>query len=281
MQDLTNDVARLAINTATVKQWTLPQVIEGCHKRGIRAITPWREDIQSVGIATARSWFRDSGITVSGYCRGGFFPYSDEAERKAAAEANLRALEEAAELGATSMALVAGGLPTGSRDIAGAREQVAAGIAALLERAKSLNVPLLIEPLHPMYAANRACVNSLKQAIDLCDRLDPDCSGYLGIAFDVYHLWWDPDLQEQIRRAGKARLRAFHVCDWLVPTRDMLNDRGMMGDGIIDIPKIRGWVEDVGYDGFCEVEIFSAADWWTRPGDEVLDICVQRHQSAV
>jgi sugar phosphate isomerase/epimerase len=180
-----------------------------------------------------------------------------------------------------------GGLPgalTGRaahRDIAGAREQVRQGIAELLQDARQRQMPLAIEPLHPMYAADRACINTLEQALDVCDALDPARSGALGVAVDVYHVWWDPKLQQQIERAGAARLLALHVCDWLTPTTDLLNDRGMMGDGVIDIPRIRGWVEAQGYAGYSEVEIFSATDWWQRDGGEVLDTCIARHQRCV
>ena len=155
------------------------------------------------------------------------------------------------------------------------------GIAASLDYARSVGLPLAIEPLHPMQAAERACVNTLEQALDLCDLLDPSRTGALGVAVDVYHVWWDPKLDGQIARAGRERLLAFHVCDWLTPTRDLLNDRGMMGDGVIDIRRIRGWMEAAGYAGFSEVEIFSAADWWQRPGEEVLDTCIARHRAAV
>jgi sugar phosphate isomerase/epimerase len=141
-------------------------------------------------------------------------------------------------------------------------------------------MPLAIEPMHPMYAADRGCVNTTAQALDLCDALDPGQSGAIGVALDVYHTWWDPALAAQIKRAGKARLLAFHVCDWLVPTNDFLNDRGMMGDGVIDIRKIRGDVEAQGFDGFCEVELFSH-NWWSQPMDTVLTTCIARHQSAV
>jgi sugar phosphate isomerase/epimerase len=142
-------------------------------------------------------------------------------------------------------------------------------------------MPLAIEPLHPMYAADRACINTLEQALDVCDALDPSKTGALGVALDVYHVWWDPKLQAQIRRAGKERLLAFHVCDWLTPTTDLLNDRGMMGDGVIDIPKIRGWVEAQGFAGYSEVEIFSTGTWWQRDTGEVLDTCIARHRNAV
>jgi sugar phosphate isomerase/epimerase len=142
-------------------------------------------------------------------------------------------------------------------------------------------MPLAIEPLHPMYAADRACVNTLDQALDICDRLDPTRSGAHGVAADVYHIWWDPNLFNAIRRAGRERLLAYHVCDWLVPTRDLLTDRGMMGDGVIELKKIREAVEAEGFSGFSEVEIFSALDWWTRPMDEVLATCIERHKSVV
>jgi len=142
-------------------------------------------------------------------------------------------------------------------------------------------MPLAIEPLHPMYAADRACVNTLEQALDLCDALDPAESGALGVAVDLYHVWWDPKLEAQIARAGRERLLAFHVCDWLAKTRDLLEDRGMMGDGVIEIRKIRGWVEAAGFAGYSEVEIFSSFDWWKRPADEVLLTCIERHRSVV
>ena len=180
-----------------------------------------------------------------------------------------------------------GGLPgaldgkAAHKDIARSRHQVHDGIAQLLSYAKSCHMPLAIEPLHPMYAADRACINTLEQALDVCDALDPDQSGALGVAVDVYHVWWDPKLQQQIERAGKSRLLAFHVCDWLTPTTDMLNDRGMMGDGVIDIPKIRGWVEAQGFSGFSEVEIFSTGNWWQRDHSHVLDTCIARHKSFV
>jgi sugar phosphate isomerase/epimerase len=142
-------------------------------------------------------------------------------------------------------------------------------------------MPLAIEPLHPMQAAERACINTLEQALDLCDALDPARSGMLGVALDIYHVWWDPKLEQQIARAGRERLLAYHVCDWLTPTRDLLNDRGMMGDGVVELRKIRGWVEAAGFGGFSEVEIFSALDWWQRTGEETLATCIERHRSVV
>jgi len=155
------------------------------------------------------------------------------------------------------------------------------GIAASLEYAREVGMPLAIEPLHPMQAADRACINTLEHALDLCDELDAGKSGMLGVALDIYHVWWDPKLQQQIARAGRERLLAYHVCDWLTPTRDLLSDRGMMGDGVVELKKIRGWVEDAGFAGFSEVEIFSNLDWWQRTGAETLDVCIERHKQAV
>ena len=146
----------------------------------------------------------------------------------------------------------------------------------ILPEARAAGVPLAIEPLHPMQAAERACINTLEQALDICDALGEG----IGVAVDVYHVWWDPKLEEQIRRAGRKRILGYHICDWLVPTRDLLNDRGMMGDGVIDLPRIRGWVEGAGYVGFHEVEIFSELDWWQRDPDEVLRVCKQRYREA-
>ena len=213
---------------------------------------------------------------VTGYCRGGMFPGSTPEEVVAARDDNRRAVDEACELGATCLVLVVGGLPKGSKDSLGARSQVRDGIGELLDYARPRNMPLAIEPLHPMYAADRACVNTTAHANDLCDELGDDG---LGIALDVYHVWWDPDIHGEINRAGKKRILAFHICDWLVPTRDLLLDRGMMGDGVIDIPSLRAAVEGQGYEGFHEVEIFSGQDWWERPPDEVLETCIERHRS--
>jgi len=176
--------------------------------------------------------------------------------------------------------LVVGGMPEGSRDLEGAREQVRDGIAAILPRAQAARMPLAIEPLHPMYAADRACVNTLSQALDLCDSLDRRQTGALGVAVDVYHVWWDPDLEAQIERAGRKRLLAYHICDWLVPTKDLLLDRGMMGDGVIDLKRIRGSMVEAGYSGFHEVEIFSKENWWKRDPDDVLRMCKARYRAA-
>jgi sugar phosphate isomerase/epimerase len=276
MRDLTQDRALLAINSATVKAWSLDQLVDGCVRSGIAAIAPWRDIIQAAGIENAARLIRSRGLTVTCLCRGGMFPAADAAGRRAALDDNRRAVDEAAAIGARCLVLIAGGLPKGSRDLAGAHAQVRDGLAAILPHARAAGVPLAIEPLHPMYAADRACVNTLAHANDLCDELGEG----LGIAYDVYHVWWDPDLKRQTARAGK-RILTYHVCDWLVPTRDLLLDRGMPGDGVIDLRGIRAMVEATGYDGLIDVEIFSAQDWWKRDPDEVLRICLERHRSVV
>ncbi len=263
--------APLSLNTATVKvQWTLAQAIEGCARHGIRGIAPWRDKLAEMGVQRAASAIRAHGLTVTGLCRGGFFTAKDWKDD------NLRAIDEAHALQAACLVLVVGGLPEGSKDLAGARRRVADGIAEILPEARQAGVPLAIEPLHPMQAADRACVNTLEQALDLCDALGEG----LGVAVDVYHVWWDPKLEQQIRRAGRKRILAYHVCDWLVPTRDLLNDRGMMGDGVIDLARLGGWVEAAGYAGFHEVEIFSERDWWRRDADEVLRTMKERYPRA-
>ena len=273
------DPELLSLNTATVRErWNLREMIEGCARRGIRGISPWRDKLAALGVKEAAKMIRNSGLTVTGLCRGGMFPAADRKGRQAALDDNLRAIDEAAALGAQCLVLVVGGLPAGSKDLPGAREMVRDGIGEALGYARSAGVPLAIEPLHPMYCADRACINTLAQALDLCDALDSGKGGALGIAVDVYHVWWDPQLESQIERAGDKRLLAFHICDWLVPTTDLLNDRGMMGDGVIDLPLIRSWMEAAGYRGFHEVEIFSVRNWWKREPDDVLGVMKRRHQ---
>jgi sugar phosphate isomerase/epimerase len=276
MRDLSNDRSLLSINSMTVKPWSLEQLVEGCARAGLTAISPWRDIVQACGAERAGKLIRAGGLTVTGLCRGGMFPAADEAGRRAARDDNRRALDEAAAIGAQCLVLVVGALPKGSRDLAGARKQVRDGLAALLPYARQAGIPLAIEPLHPMYAADRACVNTLKHANDLCDELGAGA----GVAVDTYHVWWDPDLAKEIARAGRNIL-AYHVNDWLVPTNHLLLDRGMMGDGVIDLRGIRALVETAGYRGHCEVEILSAENWWKRDPDEVLRVCIERHQTVV
>jgi len=300
VRDFSTDHRWLSINTATVRRqrgvdWPLLEILDACAERGIRAVAPWRDQVAAVGLKATAQRLRAHGLELSGYCRGGMFTFAEAAGRSAARDDNLRALDEACELAAPCLVLVVGGLPgalagrAAHRDIASARQQVSEGIAELLEQARERRMPLAIEPLHPMYAADRACINTLEQALDVCDALDPERTGALGVAVDLYHVWWDPKLAAQIERAGsgtgaagqRSRLLAFHVCDWLTPTTHLLEDRGMMGDGVIDIRAIRSLVEAQGFAGYSEVEIFSRANWWQRDGGEVLDTCIARHRSCV
>jgi sugar phosphate isomerase/epimerase len=269
--------AGLSINLATLRQqYNLPQAVDACLAQGITAIAPWRDQVQAVGLAEAARIVRENGLTVTGLCRGGMFPAATPEGLAAAIEDNKRAVDEAVALDAECLVLVVGGLPAGSRDMPATRAMVVDGLAALLPYAQAQGMPLAIEPLHPMYAADRACVNTLEQALDLCDMLGDG----VGVAIDAYHVWWDPRLYAQIARAGRdGRILAHHICDWLVPTRDLLLDRGMMGDGVIDLRGIRRMIEAAGYKGPQEVEIFSAENWWKRPGDEVIATCIERYRS--
>lgn len=264
----------LSINLATVRQqYTMAQAVDACLAQGVTAIAPWRDQVQSTGLAEAAKIVRSNKLRVTGLCRGGMFPAVDKAGLAAAIDDNKRAIDEAAALQADCLVLVVGGLPKDSRDIGSARAIVADGLAAILPYARANRMPLAIEPLHPMYAADRACINTLEQALDVCDLLGEG----VGVAIDVYHVWWDPKLHAQVARAGAGgRILAHHICDWLVPTRDLLLDRGMMGDGIIDLRSIRSMIESAGYNGPQEVEIFSSKNWWKRPGEEVLATCVER-----
>lgn len=263
---------RISLNTATVKaQWSLAQCIDGAARHGLGGISPWRDKLHEMGVDKAAREISDAGLRVSGLCRGGWYT-ADGALTPAVLDDNRRAVDEAATLGADCLVMVVGGLPPASKDIGAARQIVEDGLAATLDYARTVDVPIAIEPLHPAYAADRACVNTTAQALDLCDRLGDG----IGVALDVYHIWWDPEIDAQIKRAGKDRLLAFHICDWLVPTDDILEDRGMMGDGVANIRGLRRQVEAAGFDGLNEVEIFSAANWWRQDPDDVLRTIVAR-----
>lgn len=263
---------RLSLNTATVRpQWNLRECVEGCVRHGFGGISPWRDKVHEAGLDEAARMIRDSGLGVSGLCRGGWYT-AEGALADAVLDDNKRAVDEAVAIGADCLVMVVGGLPAGSRDLAGARQLVTEGLARTLDYARTVAMPIAIEPLHPMYAADRACVNTVGQALDICDQLGAG----IGVAVDVYHVWWDPELLPQLRRAGKERILAFHLCDWLVPTRDLLLDRGMMGDGVIDLRGLRAAVEAEGFTGLNEVEIFSELNWWKRNADEVMQTIVER-----
>ncbi|WP_445678934.1 sugar phosphate isomerase/epimerase family protein [Radicibacter daui] len=265
----------LSINFATVRQFgSFGAIVDACLAHGVTAISPWREHVAAAGVEEAARIVKSNNMRLTGYCRGGFFPAADKAGLEKALDDNRRAIDEAAALGSPCLVLVVGGLPKGSRDMPLARSQVADGLAAILPHARASGMPLAIEPLHPAYAADRACVNMLGQALDLCDALGDG----VGVAIDNYHVWWDPDLEAQIARAGRnGQILAHHICDWLVPTQHILTDRGMMGDGIIDLKAIRAMIEKAGFKGPQEVEIFSSQNWEKRPGEEVLKTAIERY----
>jgi sugar phosphate isomerase/epimerase len=268
---------RLSLNTVTVKEkWGLADCIEGCARHGIPGISPWRDVLQAMGVEAAARRIRDAGLVVTGLCRGGMFPAMDAAGRAAAIEDNRRAIAEAHAIGARCLVMVCGGLPPGSKDLPGARAMVRDGLHAIMAEARAAGVTVALEPLHPMTCADRSVLSTLGQALDLCDELGEGA----GIALDVYHVWWDPDLARQVARAG-TRIAAFHVCDWKVPTTDTVLDRGIPGEGVIDIPAIRRMVVDAGYSGgFAEVEILSR-HWWGQDPDQVLTLLKQRHETAI
>ena len=251
------DLSRCAIHTQTNKPWSLAQCIAGYRKAGIGAISVWRHTLEPTGARAAGKMLRDAGMRVPALVRGGFLAAADAAGRQAAVDANRACIDEAREIGADMIVLVVGAVP--GMPLEDARRQVADGIAAVLPQAASAGVKLAIEPLHPMYAADKSCISRMAEARKVCEQLQHPL---LGIAVDVYHVWWDPDLRSEIALAGKQRtLFGFHVCDWRVDTRHMLTDRGLMGDGCIDIRTIRGWVEEAGFSGYNEVEVFSEQYW--------------------
>lgn len=249
------DFNRLCIHTMTNKPWTLKECIDGYAAAGVPAVTVWRQVVEAVGTKQAAMMLGESGLRVTSLCRGGFFPAASAGKRQAAIDDNKAMIDMAAEIGAPLIVLVCGADPT--LPLEESRKQITEGIAAILPYAQAAGVRLGIEPLHPMYAGDRSAVNTMGQANDMVEALGhPN----IGVAVDVYHLWWDPALEAEIRRCGD-KIFAFHVCDWRTPTRDLLTDRGLMGEGCIDIPRIRGWVEAAGFGGDIEVEIFSEEFW--------------------
>jgi sugar phosphate isomerase/epimerase len=241
------------------------EAAEGCVRAGIPNIGLWRDKVIETGLAESAKIVRELGLQISSLCRGGMFPADSAAERQARIDDNRRAIDEAVALGTGTLVLVCGGLPAGSRDIAAARAMVEDGIAAIIPYAAECGIKLGIEPLHPMFAADRSVINTLGQANDIVERLK---SPQVGVVIDVYHVWWDPDLYREINRAA-GHTWAFHISDWLVPTPDILLGRGLPGDGVIDIRRIRAAVEAAGYKGLIEVEVFNRTVW-DAPGDEVL-----------
>ncbi len=273
METLT-DYSRLSLNQITTNRWSLPEAIDGCARAQVPAIGIWRHKIAEVGLENSRRLVCDAGLRVSSVCRGGMFPASTPEERARRIIDSQRAIDEAAELQAETLVLVCG--PAPDRDLKTARRMIEDAIAELAPYARERHVKLGIEPLHPMFAAERCCVTSLEEANNLAEKFDPLT---VGVVVDVYHVWWDAMLEREIGRA-RGRIQGFHVSDWLVPTPDLLLGRGMMGDGCIDIRYIRQLVEASGYSGLIEVEIFNQAIW-DQPGDEVLQLMKERYLACV
>jgi len=251
------DISRLCIHTITTKPWGIEEAAKNYAAAGAKGITVWRDVLQNRNIRQTGEMLRNSGLSVVSLCRGGFFPNTEPGKRKSALDDNRRSIEEAFELGTDKIVLVCGADPRQS--LGESVKQIQDGIAAILPEARAAGVKLAIEPLHPMYADTRSAINTLAQANDLAEALN---SPWVGVAVDVYHLWWDPALESEVKRCGRNNnLLAFHICDWKSPTTDLLNDRGLMGEGCIPIRKIRSWVEEAGFNGFIEVEIFSNEYW--------------------
>jgi sugar phosphate isomerase/epimerase len=270
-------MSRLSLNQKTTNSWSLREAIDGCVAAGLSSIGVWREPLAEAGIENARKWLADAGLRVSSLCRGGFFTASEPAEIEAAHQENLRAIDEAAAIGAATLCLVPGGLPSGDRDLIGARSRAAEAIGYLVSYAKERGVTLGIEPMNPIYCADRGVVSTLGQALDIAEQFG---AAEVGVVLDTFHVWWDPALCEQIDRAGE-RIFSYQVCDWITPLpADTLLARGMMGDGHIDFATITGWVAETGYAGDIEVEIFNA-DVWASPGDDVLATMKRRFTELV
>lgn len=259
-------LSRLCLHTITTKPWSIEEAARNYASGGVKGITVWRDALADRDIGKTGEMLRQHGLTIVSLCRGGFFPSRYSAKRKAAIDDNKRAIEEAYELGTNKIVLVCGADPGQSLD--DSRKQIHDGISAIIPEAGAAGISLAIEPLHPMYADSRSAINTLAQANDLAEALN---SKWVGVAVDVYHLWWDPALEKEIDRCGRNNnLLAFHICDWNSPTVDMLNDRGLMGEGCIPLRKIRSWVEKAGFNGFIEVEIFSHK-FWKMDQSEFLD----------
>ncbi|MDN3261681.1 sugar phosphate isomerase/epimerase family protein [Streptomyces sp. CSDS2] len=268
------DLARFSVNQMTVKQLSLPELADACARLGITNVGLWREPVQAYGVEATAKLVRDAGLTVTTLCRGGFLTATDPVERMEALGDNHAAIEEAAALGTDTLVLVSGGLPAPSKDLRGARERIADALAVLAPYAAERGVRLAIEPLHPMYAADRCVVSTLAQALDLAERFPAD---QVGVTVDTYHIWWDDQAPAQIARAGAAgRIHTFQLADWTTPLPEgVLNGRGQIGDGAVDMREWKGHVESAGYTGPIEVELFNE-ELWARDGREVLAETAER-----
>lgn len=273
------DFSRLSLNSATTKKWTLEEAVEGCVRAGIPAIGPWRDRVAELGTERAAKLISNAGLRVSSLCRGGFLTAADQTGIDAAMEDNRNAVLEAEILGTGELFLVVGGLPAGDRDIVAARQRIADRLSELVPFASSHGVRLVLEPLHPMYAADRALISTLGQALDLAA---PYPAAAVGVAVDTFHVWWDPQLEESIARAGREqRIASYQICDFNLPiASDALLSRGMMGDGFVDFATITRWVAEAGYTGDIEVEIFNQQIWDSN-GHDVLETLKTRYAELV
>lgn len=270
------NLSKLCLHTITNKPWSIDEAAKNYAANGVKGITVWRDALTGRNIKQTGQMLRDHDLSIVSLCRGGFFPNIDSTKRKLALDDNRRAIEEASELGTKQIVIVCGADP--AQPLEDSRKQIQDGIAAILPEASVAGIKLAIEPLHPMYADTRSAINTLAQANDMTEALN---SPWVGVAVDVYHLWWDPNLEKEIKRCGNnSALLAFHICDWKSPTRDFLNDRGLMGEGCIPINKIRSWVEATGFDGFNEVEIFST-EYWKRDQTQFLQEIISSYQKYV
>lgn len=283
MRDFTKDHSALALNSATLGHnveghgagWSPERMIDACAERGFGGIVFWRREIGARAVEIGNR-VRASGMAVAGLCRAPFLVGPHAPGGRAAVLAELRrAIDMAADLGAPVLTIVAGGVEPGTRGLDPTLDLLADRVAAAAPHAAAAGVRLALEPLHPVYGGDRSCLVTLRDALDLCDRIG---AANVGVAIDVYHLWWDRTLPGQLQRAGD-RILGYHLCDWLAETRDVLLDRGMMGDGVADLRALRAAVEGAGYRGFCEVEVFSARNWWRRPPEEVLDVILDRFRT--
>jgi len=274
---MTNEAAlgRLSLNQRTTASWSLPEAIKGSVDAGLGAIGIWREQLAEIGIDEACRLVAQSGLRVSSLCRGGFF--TNPAEAQTAEARNREAIEEAAALNAATLVLVPGGLPPGDRDLRAARDRVSRGIQQLVPYARELGVNLGIEPMNPIYAADRGVISTLRQALDIAERFE---TNDVGVVVDTFHLWWEPGIAEQVQRAGR-RIVSYQICDWITPLpADTLLARGMMGDGHIDFAAFTQSVARAGYRGDVEVEIFNA-DLWAAPPADVVDTMAKRYLELV
>lgn len=283
MRDFEKDHSALALNTASLGHnldgygagWSPERVIDACAARGFGSIVFWRREIGARAIEIGER-ARAAGLSVAGLCRTPFLVGTEAVDRQVAIDGSKAAIDMAAGLGAAVLTIVVGGVHPGTKGVSESLKIVADRVSEIATYAADRNVRLALEPLNPVYGGNRSCLTTLRDAVDLCEIVG---APNLGIAVDVYHVWWDSEIDVQLQRAGPKRLFGYHLCDWLADTSDVLLDRGMMGDGVADLKAIRASVEAAGYAGPCEVEIFSAGNWWKRDPGEVIDVMVERFRT--